>query len=68
MTDQRLTSALFSSDGMMAIFSAKETVQRMLDVEAALARALAQEGVIPAQSVAAIVNDHRLPIERKAEA
>jgi 3-carboxy-cis,cis-muconate cycloisomerase len=56
MTDQRLTSALFSSDGMMAIFSAKETVQRMLDVEAALARALAQEGVIPAQSVAAIVN------------
>jgi 3-carboxy-cis,cis-muconate cycloisomerase len=56
MTDLRLTSALFSSDGRTAIFSAKETVQRMLDVEAALARALEQEGVIPAQSVASIVN------------
>jgi hypothetical protein len=27
MTDHRLTSALFSSDGMTAIFSAKDTVQ-----------------------------------------
>ena len=56
MTDHRLTSALFSSDGMTAIFSAKDTVQCMLDVEAALARALAKEGVIPAQSVTAIAN------------
>ena len=44
MTDHRLTSALFSSDGMRAIFSSNHTVQCMLDVEAALARALAQEG------------------------
>ena len=56
MTDHRLTSALFSSDGMRAIFSSNHTVQCMLDVEAALARALAQEGVIPTQSVTAIVN------------
>lgn len=56
MTDHRLTSALFSSDGMRAIFSAKDTVQYMLDVEAALARALAKEGVIPAESITAIAN------------
>ena len=59
MTDHRLTSTLFSFDGMTAIFSAKDTVQCMLDVEAALARALAKEGVIPAQSVTAIVNTCR---------
>ena len=56
MTERRLTSALFSNEAMAAVFSAKSTVQCMLDVEAALARALAKHGVIPAQSVAAITN------------
>lgn len=56
MTERRLTSALFSNEAMAVIFSAKSTVQCMLDVEAALARALAKHGVIPAQSVAAITS------------
>ena len=56
MTYRRLTSAMFSSENMATLFSAASTVQSMLDVEAALARALALEGLIPAQSV--------LPIEQ----
>lgn len=42
-----LTSAIASTEAMQEIFSAHGTVQRMLDVEAALARALASAGVIP---------------------
>ena len=40
---------------MLAVFEPKATVQRMLDVEAALARALAKAGVIPPETVAPIV-------------
>ncbi len=46
-----LTAAMFSSEGMQHVFSAESTVQRMLDFEAALARALAAEDVIPASAV-----------------
>lgn len=46
---------MFSSEDMLNVFSDEATVQRMLDVEAALARAEAQQGVIPASAVAAIV-------------
>ncbi len=55
MTASRLTAALFSTQGIERIFSGDATVQRMLEVEAALARALAQEGIIPATSVPPIV-------------
>ncbi len=50
-----LTDGLFSSEGMQRLFSDRNTIQRMLDVEAALARALALEDVIPQSAVAAIV-------------
>lgn len=46
-----LTSAISSTEAMQHIFSARLTLQRMLDVEAALARALAAEGVIPESAV-----------------
>ena len=50
-----LTDGLFSSEGMQRLFSDRNTIQRLLDVEAALARALAVEDVIPQSAVAAIV-------------
>jgi 3-carboxy-cis,cis-muconate cycloisomerase len=56
MNTSSLTDGLFSSDGMRHIFSDRNTIQRMLDVEAALARALAVEDLIPNTAVAAIVN------------
>ncbi|CAN7267923.1 3-carboxy-cis,cis-muconate cycloisomerase [Trinickia sp. LjRoot230] len=43
----RLTDRLTSTNALIAVFSPHATVQRMLDVEAALARALAVAGVIP---------------------
>ena len=46
---------MFSSQGMDKVFSAHNTVQRMLDVEAALARALAAEDLIPRSAVSTIV-------------
>ena len=56
MNTSYLTRAIFSSEGMSSIFSPLNSVQRMLDVEAALAQALAAEGVIP-QDVAAVIAD-----------
>ncbi|MFM8466083.1 MAG: 3-carboxy-cis,cis-muconate cycloisomerase [Oxalobacteraceae bacterium] len=55
MNVSRLTQAMSSSEGMSRIFSPANTVQRMLDVEAALAQALAAEGVIPSEAKRAIV-------------
>jgi 3-carboxy-cis,cis-muconate cycloisomerase len=46
----------FTTPEMTAIFSAETRVQRMLDFEAALARAEARAGVIPAESADAIVS------------
>jgi 3-carboxy-cis,cis-muconate cycloisomerase len=59
MNTSSLTDGLFSTEGMQAIFSDRNTIQRMLDVEAALARALAVEDVIPQSAVAAIVSSCR---------
>ncbi len=50
-----LTSAIFSSEGMQRVFSPENTVQRMLDFEAALTRGLACEDVIPESAVAPVV-------------
>lgn len=55
MTLSHLTAAMFSTPGMQQVFSSHNTVQRMLDFEAALAKAEAKEGIIPAQAVAAII-------------
>jgi 3-carboxy-cis,cis-muconate cycloisomerase len=59
MNTSSLTDGLFSTVGMQSIFSDSNTIQRMLDVEAALARALAVEDVIPQSAVAAIVSSCR---------
>lgn len=49
-----LTAQLFSTERMRAIFSERGCVQRMLDVEAALALAQAECGMIPASAGQAI--------------
>src|SRR2546428_5886693 len=49
-----LGETMFASPEMAAIFSGRSAVQRMLDVEAALARAQARAGMIPQQAAAAI--------------
>ncbi len=54
MTSSNLTGPMFSTDAMQRIFSDRACIQRMLDFEAALARAEAAHGVIPADAVAAI--------------
>jgi 3-carboxy-cis,cis-muconate cycloisomerase len=56
MNFSRLTQTLSSNEGMSQIFSPTNTIQRMLDVEAALAKALAAEGVIPHAAVTFIVD------------
>jgi 3-carboxy-cis,cis-muconate cycloisomerase len=59
MTSALLSSSLlgplFSSAAMRAIVGDKARLQRMLDFEAALARAEAEAGVIPVKAVASIV-------------
>ncbi|MCA3843879.1 MAG: 3-carboxy-cis,cis-muconate cycloisomerase, partial [Burkholderia sp.] len=56
----RLTSLICGTEPLNRIWSPRATIQRMLDVEAALARALAAQQVIPAAAVA--------PIERACDA
>ncbi len=53
--DSRLFGDQFSTARMRAIFSDETTVQRWLDVEAALARVQARLGVIPADAAETIV-------------
>ncbi|MBN3818519.1 3-carboxy-cis,cis-muconate cycloisomerase, partial [Paraburkholderia sp. Se-20369] len=50
----RLTSLICGTEPLNRIWSPRATVQRMLDVEAALARALAAQQVIPAAAVTPI--------------
>ena len=52
---ERLTSLICATEPMNAVWSSRATLQRMLDVEAALARASAAHGVIPVSAVPAIV-------------
>ncbi len=54
MTAIQLTSSMFSTDAMQAVFAPRATLQRMLDFEAALARAEAACGVIPAAAAGPI--------------
>ena len=54
MTASRLTAAMFSTEGMERIFSGQNTVQRMLDFEAALVRAEAVEDIVPPHAAAVI--------------
>jgi len=57
MSGFSLTGAMFSTDAMQQVFSDAARVQRMLDFEAALARAEASMGVIPA-AAAEIIAAH----------
>jgi len=52
---ERLTGLICGTEPMNHVWSSHTTLQRMLDVEAALARALAAHGVIPADAAPAIV-------------
>ncbi|MDT7952549.1 MAG: 3-carboxy-cis,cis-muconate cycloisomerase [Acetobacteraceae bacterium] len=52
--DSPVFGTLYGSDGMRAIWDERAYFQRMLDVEAALARVQARLGIIPAEAAAAI--------------
>jgi 3-carboxy-cis,cis-muconate cycloisomerase len=49
-----VVTPLFTTDAMRALFDERTRIQRMLDVEAALAHAQARVGVIPADAAPAI--------------
>lgn len=71
MTAFNLTDGMFSTDAMQRIFYDRACVQRMLDFEAALARAEAAHGVIPAPAAAAIsaaCDASRIDLEALAQA
>ena len=52
--DSPVFGTLYGSDAMRAVFDERGLLQRMLDVEAALARVQARLGIIPADAAAAI--------------
>jgi 3-carboxy-cis,cis-muconate cycloisomerase len=52
--DSPIFGTLYGSDAMRAVFDERAFLQRMLDVEAALARVQARLGIIPAEAAAAI--------------
>jgi 3-carboxy-cis,cis-muconate cycloisomerase len=52
--DSRLTGGLFATPAMAAVFDDRATIAAMLRVEAALARAQARHGLVPAGLAAAI--------------
>jgi 3-carboxy-cis,cis-muconate cycloisomerase len=58
-TSTRLLDPLFTTDRMRSVFSDRGRLQGMLDFEAALARAEARAGVVPASAVAAIASQCR---------
>ena len=53
--DGPILGTLYGSDAMRAVFDERAYFQRMLDVEAALARVQARLGIIPADAAAAII-------------
>jgi 3-carboxy-cis,cis-muconate cycloisomerase len=58
--DSPVLGTLYGSDAMRAIFDERAWFQRMLDVEAALARVQAGLGIIPADAAAAITEAARV--------
>ena len=57
--DSEIFAALYGTDEMRELFSDRALVERMLEVEAALARVQGALGVIPADAAAAIVRAAR---------
>ena len=69
--DSPVLGALYGTDAMRAAMGERAFLQRMLDVEAALARAQAQLGIVPQDAAAAITQAadvDRLDLGRLAEA
>jgi 3-carboxy-cis,cis-muconate cycloisomerase len=58
--DGPVLGVLYGSDAMRRVFDERAYFQRMLDVEAALARVQARLGIIPAAAAAAITEASRL--------
>ena len=58
--DSPILGTLYGSDAMRAVFDERAYFQRMLDVEAALARVQARLGIIPADAAATITNAARV--------
>src|SRR6185437_5507163 len=57
--DGPILGTLYGSDPMRAVFEERAYFQRMLDVEAALARVQARLGIIPAEAAEAIAGAAR---------
>jgi 3-carboxy-cis,cis-muconate cycloisomerase len=58
--DSPILGTLYGSDAMRAVFDERAYFQRMLDVEAALARVQARLGIIPADAAATITDSARV--------
>jgi 3-carboxy-cis,cis-muconate cycloisomerase len=58
--DSPILGTLYGSDAMRAVFDERAQLQRMLDVEAALARVQARLGIIPAEAADAITQAARI--------
>jgi 3-carboxy-cis,cis-muconate cycloisomerase len=58
--DSPILGTLYGSDAMRAVFDERTYFQRMLDVEAALARVQARLGIIPADAAATITDAARV--------
>lgn len=54
LSTQHLFDPLFTTSAMREVFSDRQRIQRMLDFEAALARAIARAGIAPTNAVDAI--------------
>lgn len=65
--DGPILGVLYGSDAMRAVFDEATYFQRMLDVEAALARTQARLGIIPAAAATAITNAARYENLKPAE-
>src|SRR5258708_36045674 len=65
--DSQVFGTLFGTDEMRGIFADRSFVQKMLDVEAALARAQARLGIIPQAAAGAIAAAASLDRVERAE-
>ncbi len=65
--DSPVFGTLYGSDAMRAVFDERAYLQRMLDVEAALARVQARLGIIPEEAALAITAAARVEVLDAAE-
>jgi 3-carboxy-cis,cis-muconate cycloisomerase len=65
--DSAVFGTLYGSDAMRAVFGERAYLQRMLDIEAALARVQARLGIIPEAAATAITAAARVEVLDEAE-